>query len=302
MSTLMIRKDFSAIEKKFMELSTNETFVKEVGFALQVINQSPQLQKCSKDSLLSSVLQVASIGLSLNPVKKESYLVPRWNSAKRCMEGQLMPSYQGLIKLVTDTGSVKNVYCNLVYEQDVFDVELGSDQKVTHKPRFKSKDIERVYAIAVLPDGTNQIEVMDVEDIKEIRERSDAYQAFKSGKLKTTVWESDFGEMCRKTVLRRLYKYLPKTDKWERLSNAIAQDEQEFVAPDFMIYKIQDLMVSSSIDLEEAQQIEMELNGNLSIKRANEIINRLNAAQTDAISSGRNYNQTDIKNKLEADI
>lgn len=297
MNELMNRGDFSKIQSQFTEISTNETFAKEVGFCLQAVNTSPQLKKCTKSSLLASVYQIASIGLSLNPVKKEAYLIPRW-SRDNGMEAQLMPSYQGLIKLVTDTGSVKNVYCNLVYEGDEFDVELGTTQIVTHKPKFKTKDIQLVYAVAVLPDGNKQIEVMTIQDIEEIRERSDAYQAFKAGKMKTTVWVTDKGEMCRKTVLRRIVKYLPKSDKWEKVRNAIAQDEQEFIAPDSMLYKIEDLLLTSSKDEEEKKQLYVEVNQSLSIGRAKEILRELELSQVDPITSGQPYSQTQIKEKL----
>ena len=293
----IIRKDFNAIEKKFTELSNEQEFIKEVGFCLNLIGSNPQLQKCTKNSLLSSVYQVASVGLSLNPIKKEAYLIPRWSRANG-MEAQLMPSYQGLIKLVTDTGSVKSINCNIVYEGDEFDLDLGTEQRLTHKPKFKSKKIQLVYAIATLPDGSNQIEVMPFDDICEIRGRSDAYMAYKAGKMKTTVWVTDEGEMCRKTVLRRIVKYLPKTDKWEMLRTAISQDEQEFTASYQIIDRIQDLLKISSIDPEESAQIESEIRYGLNMSRAKEILLRLEGTETDTIESGRNYSQTDIKKKV----
>ena len=121
MSDQITRSNFSSVEQAMQSAGFSPEKVKqEISFAIQIINKSPQLQKCSKESLQVAVLNISNIGLSLNPASKEAYLIPRWNSAAKQNEACLEPSYVGLVKLLTDAGSVTSVLCQLVHEGDVF--------------------------------------------------------------------------------------------------------------------------------------------------------------------------------------
>ena len=301
MNAQLTRKEFEAIKSKFVELSDEQTFTREVGFCLTIVSANPQLQGVSKESLLRAVYSVSSVGLSLNPVKKEAYLVTRYNRALRAKEACLEPSYQGLVKLVTDTGSVKNIYCHVVYKGDVFDVSLGTSVELTHKPKFESKEVEKVYAVAVLPTGEKQVEVMSVSDIHEIRERSDSYKAFKDGKISSCVWDSDFSEMCRKTVIRRIVKYLPKTESWEKVSKAVNLDEQDYKATMGTVNLIEGLLSTSSLgEQEKDAYYNLIIDDSLTSTQANKIIEYLKDNQRDPIESGDNYSMSDIGRKLRS--
>ena len=67
---------------------------------------------------------------------------------------------------------------------------------------------------------------MTLSEINDIRDRSESYKAFKAGKTKSCIWESDFGEMARKTVIKRIYKHLPKTEQSTQIEEAIDIDNQ----------------------------------------------------------------------------
>jgi len=113
MGELTLKKEhFNKIEPRFIELSDQKTFAKECSFAMQHFAKNDYLDKATIESKLQAVLNVAQVGLTLNPVLKLAYLVPRFeNGAVKCF---LEPSYQGLVKLITDTGSAKNVTCHPV--------------------------------------------------------------------------------------------------------------------------------------------------------------------------------------------
>src|SRR5689334_11701957 len=107
MSNALTRANFSNVEKPMQEAGFSIEKVKqEISFAIQHVNKSPQLQKCTTESLQMAVLNISNIGLSLNPAAKEAYLIPRWNGVTKVTEAALEPSYVGLVKLLTDAGSV----------------------------------------------------------------------------------------------------------------------------------------------------------------------------------------------------
>lgn len=289
---------FEAIAPKMQEAGFKPEDVKrEISFAVQHINKNAQLQKCTQLSLLTAVMNVSNIGLSLNPASKESYLIPRYNSTSRQMEAALEPSYIGLVKLLTDSGSITSVLCQLVYSGDKFEIDLANNvNPVIHKPQLiKSQRGEMIgcYALATLPDKTRQVEFMDVEEINAIRDRSETYKAYKAGKIQSCTWVSDNGEMSRKTVIKRIYKYLPRTDRMTVIDQAIETDNSDYIASDDQISYILTLLETSSLDQQQRDDIEMETSV-MTPQRASEVIANLKNNQLDRITSGMNYNQSDI--------
>jgi recombination protein RecT len=230
----IISKDhLKVVKQAFLTQSglDESVFDKEVSFAVQIAQKNPYLQKCTPESALKAILNVAQVGLTLNPVKKESYLIPRYNSSTKQMEVCLDPSYIGLIKLVTDAGGVSSINSQLIYEGDEIEISLGDEKPIKkHIPYFlvgKEKgDIIGCYSRAVLTDKTEHVEIMSRMDVLEVRSRSESYKAYTEGKIKSTTWVTDEGEMFRKTVVKRHTKYLPKSTDSEHLQNAIELSHQ----------------------------------------------------------------------------
>lgn len=278
------KETFTPIASRFTELVDEKTFKKEVSFALQHLAKNPSLKKCDPNSLLSAVLNVAQVGLTLNPVLSEAYLIPRWTSnGTICV---LEPSYIGLTKLVTDTGSVKNITCYVVYKDDHFKVVLGTSVGIDHEPAFKSKEITHVYAVAELPDGTKTVEVMTIADCHDIREKSESYKAYKSEKVKTCVWIEWEQEMCRKSCIKRLVKYLPKTERWEQLREVIALDNEDYELDPYgkQASYIGVLMENSTLDELAKVDIEQRIAGGMSVEEASKLIEKLKNSQLNPIS------------------
>jgi len=129
----------------------------------------------------------------------------------------------GLIKILTDTGSVKAMKAKPVFSNEPFEIELGSNGFVKHGICKDGKKGKRIgaYSIAILNDGTNHVEWMYEEELMDIRKRSESVKADKA-----TPWKTDEDEMCRKTVVKRHYKYLPKTERAIMAAQAIAFDDE----------------------------------------------------------------------------
>ena len=163
-------------------------FAREASFALQLLESNSYLAGMNKQSIINAVKNVALCGITLNPSMKLAYLVPR--EGRACLD----ISYMGLIKIATDSGSVTKVNCQLVYENDEFLLNQGSNQSLVHRPNpFKDRgNLIGVYTVATLHNGEIMIETMDMADITSIKGRS---KAFTSGK--SCPWKTDEGEMIR---------------------------------------------------------------------------------------------------------
>jgi recombinational DNA repair protein RecT len=110
---------------------------------------------------------------------------------------------------------VKSITARVAYAGDQFEVRLGTDEGITHIPALTGRgDAIAVYAIATLDTGAQAFDFMAVEDVEKIRTRS------KSGN--SGPWRTDWEEMARKTVVRRLCKYLPLSPE---LAGALDADE-----------------------------------------------------------------------------
>lgn len=167
-------------------------------------SRTPELQKCTIESVLKSAYAAAELGLEPGGVLGHAYLVP---FGGQC---QLIIGYRGLIRLCHNSGDVLSIRAVVVREKDKFRLVEGMTQRIVHEP-FLDGDpgpMTRVYAVASLRGGERQAEVMSRAQVDAIRGRS---KAGASG-----PWKSDYEEMAKKTVVRRLCKYLPMSDEARR--------------------------------------------------------------------------------------
>lgn len=173
-------------------------------FAMNVANKNPT-------SVKLAMINVASTGLTLNPAHGYAYLVPRDNAI------HLDISYKGLIKIATDTGSIRWARAELVYSEDAFVYHGPSREPEHHAQPFKDRgEVVGAYCIAKTSDGDVLTEIMPVDELEKIRGKSSAYAKNKSG-----PWAEWFSEMARKAVIKRASKTWPKTDRAERLMDAV---------------------------------------------------------------------------------
>lgn len=213
----LVKTEITKRRPQFDEMNLNKvSFSKELEWAMQAFQANDYLLKMEPNSIYNCLVNVALSGMTLNPLAKQAYLVPR--KGKLCVD----PSYQGLIKVVTDTGSVTSIKAKPVYEGEPFEIEQGTNGYVKHSISKTGKIGKRIgaYSIAVLNDGSNHIEWMYEAELMAIKARS---EAVKSGKI--SPWSTDESEMIRKTVIKRHWKYLPKSERAQMAAQAIAFDD-----------------------------------------------------------------------------
>lgn len=196
--------------------------------ALGALRTTPKLMECTVESLMGAVVQCSQLGLEPNTPLGHAYLIPfekkkkvggEWVTEK--VETQIVIGYKGLIDLARRSGQVVSIAAHAVHEHDHFDYAFGLDEKLEHKPAMSARGrVIAFYAVAKLVGGGHAFEVMSAEQVNEIRDASQNYK-FARDKEKT-VWGQHYEEMGRKTVLRRLFKYLPVSIE---LASAAALDD-----------------------------------------------------------------------------
>ena len=184
--------------------------------------KNPTLLQCELGSVQSAIMQCAQLGLEPGSALGHAYLIPftakvkvekGYQYRKEC---QLVIGYRGMLDLCRRSGQIQSVNAFCVHEQDEFSYELGLHPDIHHVPSSSADPgpMTYVYAVIQLKDGGTQFEVMSRAEIEAIRDNSQGYKTAKKSadKYKSEIyspWATNFEEMSRKTVIRRMFKYLP---------------------------------------------------------------------------------------------
>lgn len=210
MSNLTWPQVIEAVAPKFKEIAHSQklvTWAEESQFAIQALQKNDALAKCSTYTVQNAVVNVAAIGLTLNPALGYAYLVPEKG------ECNLKVSFKGLLKIATDSGSIKWVKAEIVKNNDKFTYR-GACALPEHEmnPFGDRGQTIGVYCVAKTFDGDFLVDVMSAEEIVKIRKA--AKQDY--------VWSAWPDEMAKKAIIKRASKQWPKTDRDDRLDRAIA--------------------------------------------------------------------------------
>ena len=186
--------------------------------AMTELRKTPKLQECEPMSFIAAIMQASQLGLEPG-VLGSCYLIPFNNKAKGTVECTFMPGYRGFLDLARRSGQIISLVSRSVFENDTFEYEFGLKENIIHKPNMDDRgELKAVYAIALLKDGGHQFEVMSVKEVNAIREGS---QSKNNG-----PWVTHYEEMAKKTVLRKLFKWLPCSVEMQK---AVSLDEQQEV-------------------------------------------------------------------------
>lgn len=186
---------------------------------LTAIRNNPELAQAEQMSLLSAVMQSAQLGLEPNTPLGEAYLIPYQNKKKGIIEVQFQMGYKGLLNLAHRTKEYKAIYAHEVYQNDEFHYEYGLNKDLKHIPAdIPEGDPIYYYAVYHLQNGGFDFVVWSRE---KVQQHAKTYsQAFAKGW--TSPWKSDFDSMAKKTVLKDVLKYAPKSIEFAK---ALSTDE-----------------------------------------------------------------------------
>lgn len=199
-----------AIQAALPSVMTPERFTR---ITLSALSANSKLKECSPQSFLGAMMTAAQLGLEPNTPLGQAYLIPFRNHNQ--LECQFQLGYKGLIDLAYRSGEVSIIQAHSVHENDEFTYELGLDPKLKHVPAKtnRGKPIA-YYAMFKTKDGGYGFQVMSIDEINEHARKFS--KSFGNG-----PWQTNFDEMAKKTVLKKVLKYAPLKSDFVR---GIAQD------------------------------------------------------------------------------
>lgn len=218
------------------------------------------LTALKKDSKLMDAIQYAGgrasvaavfmkcAELGIEPDGRRAYLIPYKNNKTKDYTVELIIDYKGIVELAMRSGYVANIHADKVCENDEFEYNIGTIEK--HRIDFHKArgDAYAYYAIVTFKDGTKKCEVMSKDEIDAVKKRSSAWEAWEKWK-KPCPWNTDYDEMAKKTVFKRLSKWIPQSPE---MRQAIDYDDEDYrqITPEITLPE-EDLTAYDAIDLEQ---------------------------------------------------
>lgn len=168
-------------------------------FALiKELERNPKLMDCTPDSILECVLRAAQCGFEIGGPDDHCYLIPYGKQA------QLQAGYKGIIYRLIQAHAASHIFADVVREGDLFKVISGTKRDLIHEPADKRGKTIKVYAVAVLPNGITDFEVLEADDIEAIKRAALRI----SGGKPSPAWAAFENEMLKKSAIKRLGKRL----------------------------------------------------------------------------------------------
>lgn len=189
-----------------------ENHMKSAWLALQEVEDKDRhkaLQICTKESIANSLLDMVLQGLSVS--KKQGYFIVYGNKLI------FQRSYFGTIALAKRAGGmVSEPVANVIYDGDDFQYEIDPKTAkvsiIKHSQKLENIDnskIKGAYALVTLADGTTQVTIMSMQQIR---------AAWGQGATKgnSPAHKNFAEEMAKKTVIGRACKAIINSsdDAW----------------------------------------------------------------------------------------
>lgn len=177
-----------------------------IRLAVTCFSTTPDLRKCTPDSLLASLIIASQVGLEPGIVG-QAYLIPYFNARRNVHICTFIPGWQGLVGLLNNSGRA-TAWTGAVFEGDEFDYELGSKPFVKHRPGDNHGEVAKlthVYACGKV--NGSEIPVIEVWSKAKVFKHRDRYN-----KVGNKHYSFNHFEMyARKVALVQVLKYMPRS-------------------------------------------------------------------------------------------
>jgi recombination protein RecT len=212
-----LQDQIRGMENEMLSLLGKERAPVFTSAILAAIMENPDLIDADRGSLFQSAREAAQDGL-LPDGNEAVFNVYRTNVGDKAApmwiaKVQYLPMVGGLIKRLYLSGEITKISAHAVYEHDDFDYELGDEERLSHRPMWRGArgQVVAAYAVVKLKNGETIREVMPREDVEKVRAASKAPNG--------PGWSKWYDQFAIKSVIKRIYKRLPKAPAFERLAD-----------------------------------------------------------------------------------
>lgn len=213
----VLRADLTRMESQFSAaLPAHMPAERFMRVVITAVQNNPDLLKCSRQSLFNACMRAAQDGLL--PDGREGAIVPY--ETDHGWTAQWLPMIGGLRKKARNSGELSDWMAEVVHEGDEFEYQKGDNPFIFHRPAKtggRTRKVTHAYSIAVFKDGTKSREVMNIDEIEEVRKK---YSRSRKGPWNDPI---TYPEMCRKTVARLHSKALPMSSD---LDTVLRRDDE----------------------------------------------------------------------------
>jgi recombination protein RecT len=208
---LALRETLTPLAGRAAAMGVDITAIRQA--ILSMVKDNNRLAQCTTRSICEAVAKALYLGLDLSPAAQEAYLTPRKSRAV------LVPDYRGLLKLAYHNPRVGCVESRVVFLRDDFTLDFGdpTGRILRHRPWTRPLEANQenpaigAYAMLWWKDFSRPlVEWMSKTEIDANAERRGGTEREES------AWNTDWPQMARKTVIKRLLNYVVKIDSGER--------------------------------------------------------------------------------------
>lgn len=200
---------------------------------LTAITSSKDIAACTERSVVMECMKAAADGLVIDnreaTLVKMNVNIGTKENKKWEAQAKYIPMYAGLMKMARNSGEISTIAAIMVHQNDTFDYTPGLDDMPLHKIDWFG---ERgapigVYAVVKLKDGSSIVEVLSKAQVLKIGNNTKNAHQYDIEKGES------YGEWWRKTAIRRISKYLPRSTDKERgdFFEAVRRDDDLYEAP-----------------------------------------------------------------------
>lgn len=207
------------------------------------IIKDPQVAEASKQSVFLEIMKAAADGLvldgreaTLTRFKVSKQINGKW---EKVTEVAYIPMVAGIMKRVRNSGEIKSWIVGLVYEKEYedgrFSFVAAPDPMLRHEPIIVGDrgPVVAAYSAVKLNDGSYHYEVMTLDQLNNIKNRTKSKKTVNNETVITGPWATDEEEMFKKTVIRRHSKRLPVSsellDVTQRVDALYDEDREAYV-------------------------------------------------------------------------
>ncbi len=214
--------------------------------AQTAVTQNPALLECDAGTLFGALIKCTQLGLEPNNALGQLYLIPFNNRKQNRKDVQVIIGYKGMIDLARRSGHIDSLQAIAVRDGDEFSYEYGLNEHLKHVPGNNRGEITHFYAYAKLKGGGFQFEVLPKNDIDKIMRGTQS-----GGKY--GPWADHPEQMGRKTMIRRLFNYLPVSIEMAQASTLDATGESQSQNLENVLTDVDYSVVPSADDMDQIE-------------------------------------------------